>query len=264
MKKTLAVVLALLISIVAGRPLEHLHLGGVDRTRRDFGSLLGDGDEPILAPTPDATTYLPKASHISNYWSGATSGTLGETSRTPASSTILSVYQTIGTEDASSSSIMQSSSTTSTATTRETVGTIAATNTSTPVELSDDPKSEWQVIGITIITVTSIATIAVLIIFFDKWWRFVLDVVVGKRRNAGTEYLVPDWENGCWKFEEDSHRYPSLPDAPVRQPSSRKHPTDLRHPFRSRSRPDPSQRFPQPSCIVNTQPQFGENGGNMT
>lgn len=95
------------------------------------------------------------------------------------------------------------------------IGDTSEAPTTPPGELT-----EWKVIGIAVITITFIATVVLLVSFFDSWWGFVRAAMCGKSRkgNMSTrglagETLVPDWEKRSWEFRlanEDGHRYPTM------------------------------------------------------
>ncbi|KAJ7786611.1 hypothetical protein B0H16DRAFT_1491087 [Mycena metata] len=63
------------------------------------------------------------------------------------------------------------------------------------------------------VAIALIAGIMLAIVYFDAWWGLVL-VLVGKRKkDSGTEDMVPDWVGRDWEFKiasEDGHRYPTL------------------------------------------------------
>ena len=96
-------------------------------------------------------------------------------------------------------------------------------NTADTTEAPSTPPgelTEWKVIGIAVITITFIATVVLLVSFFDSWWGFVRAAVCGKSRKGDMstrglagETLVPDWEKRSWEFRlasEDGHRYPTM------------------------------------------------------
>jgi hypothetical protein len=251
MKKVFIVVLALLdISVghVVGGPSTSrasLPPSVVGLFRRDLGELLGNGgDDPFLSPITELsskTIHPSKSSQNPSDQLSGVSGILGEIAGTPIITPLYtdSMINTLGSQTISDAKLSSATSPAS-----ETVDTEAAvTNTSTSNDISKDSK-EWRVIGVAVLTISGVALVVVLVIFFDKWWRFMRDVVFGKRRNAGAEFLVPDWEKGNW---EDGCRYPSLwSETLVRQSSSRHQDVDLRHPFPARPNPSlHSSKLPQ-------------------
>lgn len=85
--------------------------------------------------------------------------------------------------------------------------------TSEASRMTTGEAAEWKVIGLAVICITFVATVILSIVFFDSWWGFLRDLVVGKGGSQGVEDLVPDSEKRSWEFKlatEDGHRYPTL------------------------------------------------------
>ncbi|KAJ7597442.1 hypothetical protein C8J56DRAFT_1041630 [Mycena floridula] len=171
-------------------------------TRRDLAGLLG-GHEIGNAGTETMTTALEghrKTTTREGLLDYLTSSTQGEqtSQRTSAINTIsLSTFQ-------------QPTTTTIEMTTAEFPEATAAPPEEAPATPRDEA-TEWKVIGIGIMTITFIGTIILSIVFFDSWWGFLRDLVLGKRSKEGVETMVG--ENKNWSFQvanEDGHRYPTL------------------------------------------------------
>lgn len=83
-----------------------------------------------------------------------------------------------------------------------------------PPEPSDRDLQQWKVIGVGVIAISALGLAILAIVFFDRWSRFFRDVFCGKKKEAGKEDLIPDWDKRSWEFKlaaSDSHRYPILP-----------------------------------------------------
>lgn len=211
---------------------------GAPNLNRGFGGLLGD-DQPLWPPTTiplSKTTHGTQITHPSGNGLGSILADVTETSGTPTT-TPLPALSIVGTPDNGTTSA-QSLPTVSTA------ATSAATATGLPSPSADEFSSEsktWKIIGVSVIAVTFVVGTIFLVVFFDQWWRFLRDMVLGKNRTTCFEDLVPDWEKRSWEVrlaEEEGHRYPSIPsNALVRQPSARHQNDDPRHPFPTRPSP---------------------------
>jgi hypothetical protein len=208
-------------------------------SKRYLVGFLGDGDDETL-PLSAAWAMEGDDTTITNFFSGdkpgATLGILGQISLGPAVTTFQSYSS--HEQPTTSSPIAQSSPTSSTAS--EAYNTDIPVN-ATPVSSKISNESRmWEVIGIAVVTISVIATIIFLAVFFDQWWRFLRDVILGKRVDLGVENFVPDWEKACWEvresYESESPILPP-PSTLARQPSAHRQTADPRHPFPAR--PDP-------------------------
>ncbi|KAJ7492338.1 hypothetical protein FB451DRAFT_985080, partial [Mycena latifolia] len=73
--------------------------------------------------------------------------------------------------------------------------------------------AEWKVIGIAAVSIGLIAAVMLSIVFFDSWWGFLRALVGKRKKEGGTEDMIPDWARRDWEFKiasEDGHRYPTL------------------------------------------------------
>ncbi|KAF9469836.1 hypothetical protein BDZ94DRAFT_1243378 [Collybia nuda] len=101
-------------------------------------------------------------------------------------------------------------------------GPTGSTTSALPVTTGSPPEApsmppaeatEWKVIGLVVICITFVATVILSVVFFDSWWGFLRDLVLGKRHKDGVEDMVPDWDKRSWEFRlanEDGHRYPTI------------------------------------------------------
>ncbi|KAJ7070797.1 hypothetical protein C8F01DRAFT_1107896 [Mycena amicta] len=82
-------------------------------------------------------------------------------------------------------------------------------------DASSSPSStatQWEIIGFATIGIALVAGFLLCFVYFDSIWGCLL-AAVGKKRNKGSEDLVPDWARGEWEFKiasEDGHRYPTM------------------------------------------------------
>jgi hypothetical protein len=214
---------------------------GSHNLNRDFGDLFG-GDDPLM-PVPQMTypvsklTHDPKVTHVSDE---GLAGLLAGIKTTSSASTLTaeSIYTTFVPQTISAPLI--------TGTANGTTGS-AATPTETQIPTANQSSSEsrtWKIVGVSIIAITFVVGSIFLVVFFDQWWRFLRDMVVGRNKGPDFEDLVPDWEKRTWEVrlaEEESHRYPSAStlssNALARQPSARSQTDDPRHPFPTRPHP---------------------------
>ena len=95
------------------------------------------------------------------------------------------------------------------------------TATSSPSSAPSTPKQstasrEWKIIGVAVIAFSTVVAILLLTVFFDSWTRFMKDMILKRKRNEGSEELVPDWEKASWdvRLGSDRHRYPSFASLP--------------------------------------------------
>jgi hypothetical protein len=218
---------------------------GSHNLNRDFGGLFGGGDDPLM-PVPHITypdskpTHDQKVSHVSNDGlAGLLAGIETTTSvsaptspPTSASSQTTAVLQVI-----SAPLISTANETTNSA------ATATETQSSTASQSSSESRT-WKIVGVSVITITFVVGSIFVVVFFDQWWRFLRDTIVGKSKGPDFEDLVPDWEKRTWEVrlaEEESHRYPSTStlsaNALARQPSARSQNDDPRHPFPARLYP---------------------------
>ncbi|KAF8899072.1 hypothetical protein BD779DRAFT_1781441 [Infundibulicybe gibba] len=88
------------------------------------------------------------------------------------------------------------------------VGSTSKATSTPPAEAA-----EWKVIGIAVISVSFVAAVILATTFFDSWWGFLRDLVLGRPKHEGFEDMTPDWETRSWEIKianEDGHRYPIL------------------------------------------------------
>ena len=114
--------------------------------------------------------------------------------------------------------------------------TATATQTPSSTSTSNDSK-QWKIIGIAVIVISVVAAVIFVIVFFDQWWRFLRDVVLGRKTSGWKEDLVPDWEKRSWEFKLASDEYPPSSEPPSKQQGGS--PDYTRHPF-----PERPIRFP--------------------
>ena len=179
--------------------------------RRDLiGGILGGGLEPAsIAPASDidtadntqtAVTGAGFPVQTSIFLTGASK--VSTTVSTASSQTTPSITRaTTGGRPSETSSAVSS-------TTSIQIGYVAEAPVTPPGEAT-----EWKVIGIAVITITFITTVALAITFFDSWWGFLRAIFLGDKRNGGDEKLVPDWDKRSWEYnlsKEDGHRYPTM------------------------------------------------------
>ncbi|KAF7347592.1 hypothetical protein MVEN_01516100 [Mycena venus] len=181
---------------------------------RGLGGLFGGGEDadPPVPTDPETNNVLPKHPHLPTIAPEGLGGLFTTSEASSVQATISSASRSASTF-ASGAAISQFSTTTSSSSSTSfpspTV-TIGATK-----ETSNAPSGEaaqWKVIGIAAVSIGLVAGIMLSIVFFDAWWGFLL-ALVGKKKKAGTEDLVPDWANRDWEFKvasEDGHRYPTL------------------------------------------------------
>ncbi len=192
---------------------------------RDLLGLLGDVEDGYTTAGPVSTPRTSLDTTSVDILT-ALGGTLDSATSTLTSAAIDSRTQSPSATEKSVSatttlkaSISKSSSSVPALATHETVPYNTADTTEAP-STPPGELTEWKVIGIAVITITFIATVVLLVSFFDSWWGFVRAVVCGKSRkgNMSTrglagETLVPDWEKRSWEFRlanEDGHRYPTM------------------------------------------------------
>jgi hypothetical protein len=99
-----------------------------------------------------------------------------------------------------------------TLTAKQTLRTEAdAAAATTPSAAIDAVTSHWKLVGISVIVVSTVATMILSIVFFDQWTRFLKGMLWRSNRDAGSEDLLPDWEKRSWHYHADEHgiRYPT-------------------------------------------------------
>ncbi|KAF7307139.1 ABC transporter protein [Mycena indigotica] len=88
--------------------------------------------------------------------------------------------------------------------------------TETPGDTSttSSAAAQWKIIGVTTVGIAVVAGFLLCILYYDALWGCMLAMVgKKKRKNKGTEDLVPDWARGEWEYKiasEDGHRYPTM------------------------------------------------------
>ncbi|KAK7007041.1 ABC transporter protein [Favolaschia claudopus] len=183
-----------------------------------LGGLLGNEDDNSPVPIDQETnTVLPKHPHIPTIVPQGLGGLLPTALILTQSS---SIHTTIVSSSHSVSISMALASVQTTTPFRITASSSSAatlpssTTAATPTEAAKSPPetNHWKAIGIGALTIGLVAGLMLSLVFFDSWWGF-LRALVGKKRQDGTEDLVPDWANRDWEFKvasTDSHRYPTL------------------------------------------------------
>ena len=189
-----------------------LVVGAFPLSRPDFVGLF-DPDTPLDSSLVIPTTRVRTTAHI--YRGSTTTGTTISSNPPITSST-----STATSESSTALAVTTRSSTMALATSGDMSSTMAPTFSSVPEAptTSAEEATQWKVIGIGIITVGLIATVILLVIFFDSWWNFVCDLLCGRWRgrrkhHQGEETLVPDWATRDWEFKlanEEGHRYPTM------------------------------------------------------
>ena len=191
---------------------------------RDLLGLLGDVEDGYTTAGPSSTPTLSLDTTRIDI--------LTELGKTSGSATSTLTSATIDTRTQSLSVTEKSVSATTTikaSTSKSSSVPALATHETVPYNTADTTEApstppgeltEWKVIGIAVITITFIATVVLLVSFFDSWWGFVRAAVCGKSRKGDMstrglvgETLVPDWEKRSWEFRlasEDGHRYPTM------------------------------------------------------
>jgi hypothetical protein len=176
------------IRVAFGRPLA---------VERDLDGLFDD--EPFL-PITDSLSQSTYSSNT-NDWLVDSSGILMGISQMPVATPIFTISVTNTMEPLSASSARPSLMINNPGPASETAVTEASPNTtSASAGLLHDSKT-WKTVGVAVITVSGIVAAVFLVTFFDQWWSFLRDMIVGQKTNAGAEFLVPDWEKGGWKME---------------------------------------------------------------
>jgi hypothetical protein len=99
---------------------------------------------------------------------------------------------------------------------------------------SSSDSKQWKIIGIAVIVVSIVVAVIFVVVFFDQWWSFLCDMVVGKRTGDWKENLVPDWEKRSWEFKRVSDQYPPAPPFPSELATKHQSIEDDRHPFPER------------------------------
>ncbi|KAJ7109920.1 hypothetical protein C8R44DRAFT_800910 [Mycena epipterygia] len=204
-----------LLCYVLSHPLHQREL------HRGLAGLLGDGDDdPLIPSDSEMDTQLPQPPPLTIISSEDIGGlfTVGRDSNTASSriqvtgvSSASRTSSTLGSGAESTQSIAATaSSTTSTSSPSPTVeiGVTKEAPSTPPAEAA-----EWKVIGIAAVSIGLVAGIMLSIVFFDSWWGFMRALVGKKRKERGTEDMVPDWARRDWEFKiasEDGHRYPTL------------------------------------------------------
>ncbi|KAJ7751194.1 hypothetical protein DFH07DRAFT_774821 [Mycena maculata] len=202
-----------LLCYVLSHPLRQGTNAGLDR---GLGGLLGGGDEdddPLPPSDPQMNTPLPKPHLpvISSEGLVATQGNSNQASITTLTPSVSTASPSTSTLDSTSETTQFSTTTISSPSTSIPTATVGITKPapSTP----PGEAAEWKVIGITALGIGLVATIMLSLFFFDSWWGFLRAVVGMKRKDRGSEDMIPDWARRDWEFKiasEDGHRYPTL------------------------------------------------------
>lgn len=183
-------------------------------SRRELAGLFGDD---VFEPDESDTTTGFQTYHTPTF----TSNTLGETVpgevKTPATAAAAGMIHSIIGKLPNYSLATSTTPTTTpvTNTTSTSMNTLPVATESPPEAPSMPPAeaTEWKVIGLVVICITFVATVILSVVFFDSWWGFLRDMVLGRRNKEGVEDMVPDWEKRSWEFKlanEDGHRYPTI------------------------------------------------------
>lgn len=176
---------------------------------RDLVGLFGDDDTTYA-------TYATTSPAMVETSIATTRSSLHTSSTTPAATlttTSLATHSIIGQLPIPTATMPHSSSTTATSSSADAEPTVSISYTPEASSTPPDEATEWKVIGIGIMSITFVGTLILLIVFFDSWWGFLRDLVVGKKRQEGIEDLAEgegkkDWEKKL--ANEDGHRYPTL------------------------------------------------------
>lgn len=247
----------------AGLSFPFINDGGVDRD--NIPGLLG-GEDPSEEP-PERSPQYQTADYYSygySYYSypdqqtTINSGTnpLGGLFMTTATSSSIKTSTPHSTATVASTSPVQSALSISNTATPTPSSTNAATNRLASSGSSDS--KTWKVVGVAVIVVTAVMVVILVVVFFDRWTQFLRDMLLGRKRSNGAEFLVPDWEKRSWevKLPEDDHQSPADPSsfeiaAPVKpklqlQPPILANDIDVnRHPFALR----PGHKLPFESFV---------------
>lgn len=173
-------------------------------------------DEPEGAPkVPENPKITPIP--ISDFLSSRTASSTKTTAATTTMSTNavhgVLTHSIIGSLPAFTSTRALSTSTPSMTDTLLPTTSITVGYTKEAPSTPPDEMTEWKVIGIAIISITFIATVILMIAFFDSWWGFLRDIFLGKKEKEAAEDMWPDTGKKGWEFKlanEDGHRYPTL------------------------------------------------------
>jgi hypothetical protein len=180
--------------------------------RRDLAGLLGDD---VFSPDEDGATAshtYPTPTTITNIFGGtflSEAKTLRGTTTAPVTvHSIIGKLPSYTTPITPSTTMATSSISTNTYVPSVVIGPSEEAPSMPPAEAT-----EWKVIGLVVVCISFIATVILSVVFFDSWWGFLRDLVLGRRTRSGVEDMVPDWEKRSWEFKlanEDGHRYPTL------------------------------------------------------
>lgn len=185
-------------------------------SRRDLAGLFGDD---VFEPNEnDATTDF-QTYHTPTFTSNTFGGTVLDEVKTSRGAT---TAVTAGIIHSIIGKLPNYSATSTTPTMTVAANPTSASTSIPPVATGSLPEApsmppaeatEWKVIGLVVICITFVATVILSVVFFDSWWGFLRDLVLGRRNRGGVEDMVPDWEKRSWEFKlanEDGHRYPTI------------------------------------------------------
>ncbi|PIL31363.1 hypothetical protein GSI_06062 [Ganoderma sinense ZZ0214-1] len=207
-------------SALSARKLAAHQLGFTGETSAldDFGLLKGltgnshtqtSSATTLVSPTPSGSIDERKTSTSSESITISTGTSSVKGTLPPVSYAVQSSYSVTS---ASSSTSSQSSPTPSPSSMQQPSNSTVSSTT-----------SEWKIIGVAVIAFSAVATILLLAVFFDQWWRFIRDLVWRRRNKAAEEELVPDWEKAQWELrlakDPELARYPSFASLPSSLPS---------------------------------------------
>ncbi|KAJ7170193.1 hypothetical protein C8R46DRAFT_226472 [Mycena filopes] len=197
-----------------------LHQEANAALNRGLGGLLGGAEDDPLPPSdPELDPPAQKHPHLTFVSTERLAG-LFTTARNPNTATS-TVPATIATGTATDSSRTTSTLASGSAFTPSPTATFISLSTNMPSPTitigvtkqapSTPPAeaTEWKVIGIAVVSIALIAGVMLAFIYFDA----VLALVGMKRKDRGTEDMIPDWAGRDWEFKiasEDGHRYPTL------------------------------------------------------
>ncbi|KAJ7675322.1 hypothetical protein B0H17DRAFT_1207697 [Mycena rosella] len=203
-----------LLCYVLSHPLRQKTNAGL---YRGLGDLLGGGDENPLIPSPsepEMDTALPQPHHLTIIPSEGLGGlfTVAGNKGSSIQATAPSASRTISTLDLTAPNSQSTIATTTSPSTNIPSPTMTTGVTKQAPSMPPAEAAQWKVIGIASVGIGLVAAVMLSIVYFDSWWGFLRALVGKKRKEGGTEDLVPDWARRDWEFKiasEDGHRYPT-------------------------------------------------------